>query len=663
MKQHHIFTGITFFILSLLWSQDTIPESIGKYQPDLIKSEMHRAGRWMQSAQPLTPSMHRYDVLHYQLFLDVQPDIEEIAGQVIMTAAVTDTGLTDLDLNLSDNMVVSTVSVDGNSTSFTHESNILSISITETPAVGDTIAVDVSYSGSPVGTNFGSFAFSSRNGNHHIWTLSEPYGARDWWPCKDMPTDKPESVEIIVRVPDPLVVASNGLLTEIRPNGDETTTYTWNESYPIATYLVSLAIYPYDVWEDEYISANQDTMPLIYFVYPDHYTMVQANYLKTKDMIAAFADRFGEYPFLTEKYGHAEFGWGGGMEHQTMTSLGGYSEGLIAHELAHMWWGDMITCANFHHIWLNEGFATYSEAMWWEDQYGEETFQSVMNNRKFYGGGTIYVDDTTNVGTIFDGNLSYYKASWVLHMLRHVVGDPTFFDILRAYADDPNHRYGHATTEEFRAICEAESGMDLTAFFQQWIYGEYYPRYTIGYLQDGTNLRVVIEQDTYNSFLFEMPLDLTIEGELAPPQREVVFQNSASNEYNFTLPEGMTVADVVVDPDDWVLCTVEYQELTTDGDLVPWSLSLAPVYPNPFNASTTIQYSLDRVQPVYFTITDLTGRVVWSLKREHVSAGRQQLVWNGKHNNGSSVASGVYFLQMRTANNRNVFREKMVLLK
>ena len=251
------------------------------------------------------------------------------------------------------------------------------------------------------------------------------------------------------------------------------------------------------------------------------------------------------------------------MEHQTCTSLGGWSEALIAHELAHQWWGDMITCRDFHHIWLNEGFATYSEALYWEQVDGKVRYFEDMRHNEYFGSGTIYVPDLSDVWRIFHGGLSYRKGSCVLHMLRHVVGDSTFFDILHAYYDS-QFQHGTAVTEDFQAICEAVSGMELDWFFQEWIYGEYYPIYAYHWSstkQGGDyDVTLKIEQlQTDTTGLFTMPIDVTF---LTYDDEKtfVVFDSLQIQTFELTL--NFYPLFVILDEEGWIL-----KKTVTPGDV------------------------------------------------------------------------------------------------
>jgi aminopeptidase N len=527
--------------------------------PEDIADELARAKarhyRLLMGAESsATANQDDFDVSYYLLDLDFDTSSEIVSGSVEMRAVVAGTSIDAVDLNLKDNMSVSSVmSGAGMPLGFTHASDLLSIDLDRTYSNGEMVVLTVTYSGDPSGD---AFDFGSRSGKPMIWSLSEPFGARDWWPCKDVPSDKADSVDVKFTVPAGMIAASNGLLVDSTTVSGRTT-FWWHESYPISTYLVSIAAYEYTTFSDYYAYSPADSMEIQFFVFPDHYAGVQTNYGKTADMIAAYASMFGEYPFIEEKYGHAEFLWGGGMEHQTITSLGGYGESLIAHELAHMWWGDMITCKDFHHIWVNEGFATYCEALWNGQEYGEAYYHQDMELAKYFGPGTIYVPDTSDFNRIFNSGLSYNKGSWVLHMLRHVVGDSTFFDILHAYYADPSLQYGNAGTEEFEAVCEAVSGIDLSAFFHQWIYEEYYPVYSYSWSSSENGgsytVHLTIEQLQSNT-VFEMPIDVTVTS-ASGDTTFVVSNTSAYQSYNLTLDEEPT--SVQLDKDDWILKEVE----------------------------------------------------------------------------------------------------------
>ncbi|MEQ1833282.1 MAG: M1 family metallopeptidase, partial [Candidatus Eisenbacteria bacterium] len=513
------------------------------------KAEGARRARAMASAP--TPAQLQYDVQGYDLDLTFTPLGAQVSGSVRIQATVVSGPLNTLDLDLLANMTVDQVLVGVVPTSFSRIGDVLSVNLGSSHATGQPIDVRVFYHGSPVA---GSFGFQIVNGRQLIWSLSEPFGARSWWPCKDVPEDKADTVAIRFTVPTGMTTASNGTLVQASDNGTQAVT-RWREGHPISTYLVSIASYPYTHTVDWYRPSPTDSMRIDFFNYPESVPTVSAVQSRVKDMIASHASHFGSYPFLDEKYGHAQFQFGGGMEHQTCTSIGAFAEFVVAHELGHQWWGDLVTCRDFHHIWLNEGFATYSEALWAESNGGPAAYHNDLAQNQYYGAGTVWVPNDQDAARVFDSNLSYDKGSWVLHMLRRVLGDGVFFAALAQYRS--NHAYGTATTEDFRAACEAVSGRNLAAYFQQWIYGEYFPIYHSSWSHvpaaGGYDVTLTLEQ-RQSWQLFTMPVDVRISTTAGP--RDFVVPDSLASQ-TFTLHVDALPTAVDLDPDHWILRQLE----------------------------------------------------------------------------------------------------------
>jgi len=594
-----------------------------------------------------TPNQALYDVTHYDIDIALSPSTQTLSGKVTVTARVTGPSLATLDLDLRAGMAVSQCTAAGSPTTFSRSLDVLTVNLDRAYATGETVVAQVTYSGDPSGEAFG---WSYYNTQPLIWTLSEPYGARDWWPCKDLNDDKADSVDVRVTVPDNLLVASNGRLVSDVDLGP-TRTFHWKHRYPIATYLVSVTAHPFVKFSHWYTPlAGGQPMEVAYYVVPNRLANAQTGYLPTAAMIEAFAEGWGEYPFVDEKYGHAHFVWGGGMEHQTCTSLyyNSYSPGLIAHELAHQWWGDLVTCADFQHIWLNEGFATWAEAYWREKSEGMAGYHAEMNAAAYYGAGTIFVEDPTDFGAIFNYSLSYLKASWVVHMLRGVLGDTDFFAALAAYR--AQYGFGSATTEQLRDVCEAVSGRDLDAFFQQWIYGEYYPAYAYEWWfapeGGGTRVSLRVRQTQTNAGLFSMPLQVFVDTDQGTTVH--VVENSQADElYAFTVPGNAT--GLQLDRDRWVLCTATGQAATGAPDLPAASARLDPAYPNPFNPAAWVPYELPRAGRATLAVHDAAGRRVRTLAAGELPAGPGRARWDGRDQGGRPVASGTYFARLEFA--------------
>ncbi len=496
--------------------------------------------------EPL-PAQSLYDARYYDLDLDLNPTTRILTGVVTARLEIVSGPLGSVVLDLGNNMTVSAITCAGTPVTWSHASGILTVNLDRSYLTGEEATIVVTYAGNPAG---GAWGWDTADGGPMIWTLSEAFGARTWWPCKDYPDDKADSVDIRVTVPTGLIVASNGSLRAQSDNGT-TADFWWHESHPITTYLVSLAIHPYHVYNDWYVTALGDSVEIEFYNWQSSIPDVEAVQATVKTMMGAFAEQYGEYPFPDEKYGHAEFPWGGGMEHQTVTSLGYFGSSVVAHELAHQWWGDMVTCANFHDIWLNEGFATWSEAIWLESQGGMEAYHADLRLNQYFGPGTIYVPDTSDWGRIFDSNLSYNKASWIPHMLRGMLGDALFFQALAEYRS--RFEYASATTADFQQVFEDISGLDLETFFQQWIYGEYYPIYQYEWsatpAASGYDVAVTVRQ-LQNWQLFAMPLEIVVETDQGPETFRV---DNALAEEVYVLHTAGQPSEVALDPSQWIL--------------------------------------------------------------------------------------------------------------
>jgi aminopeptidase N len=511
-----------------------------------------------------------YDVLHYDIFMRINDTTEWIYGQVGVTAEVVDMFLQVVELDLLGNMTVDSVVTDSSQLSFSHPGDILSVDLGRAFGPGEQLSFTVFYDGHPTEGGFQGFSFDTRATGKVMSSLSEPYFARSWWPCKDRMDDKADTYSIAIEVDTSFYVASNGTLDSVVQPGGNTHTYYYSVGYPMVTYLFSLAISKYTVWYDEYVyNDGADTLPLVHAVYPDWYSYSLPRYGETPNMMAIFEEAFGPYPFRDEKYGHANFEWGGGMEHQTMSSMGGSSFGfslpVVAHELAHQWWGDMITCETWTDIWLNEGWASYAEAVWTLAEQGWGAYQSYMNGMAYTGGGTIHRADTTDVWSIFHGGLSYDKASWVVHMLRGMLGDSLFFVGIDAYYNS-EHQHGSATTEDFKNVWEAASGWELDFYFDQWIYGTYRPNYNWAWLVElsdsaGYDLYIWTKQvQTSQPQVFTMPIPFVVSYSGGGNDTLKLWVDQREQILRANVPANVT--SVQLDPADWVL---KYQSVKDFG--------------------------------------------------------------------------------------------------
>lgn len=614
----------------------------------LILSEMERHRAGIASAARAAAADEHYDVTWYELRLNVSTAPNLLSGSVTIRALAAIDNLSIVRIDLSDSMTIDGIASPSGALAFSRASNMVTITLDSVYALGETFDLIVAYHGVPKSSGFGSFAFSTTSaGAPWIWSLSQPYGAKDWWPCKDQLPDKADSIDVIVTCDSTLRVGSNGLLAGVVNNGDGTSTTRWKSRHPIATYLVSIAISNYVAFSNWFHYGPGDSMEVLNYVLPAKFAQAQASLPRTVTMLEIFSDLFGLYPFAAEKYGHCDFGWGGAMEHQTMTSTGSYEESLVAHELAHQWFGNMITCGSWADLWLNEGFATYLAGIYLEGAYGPMAYDTYMTPRLQAAKsavGTLFVQDTASVANLFAGSRVYYKGAAVLHMLRRVLGDSVFFAAMRSYAGDASIRFGTASTADFRRACEETSGRNLGWFFDQWVYGERYPSYRYGWTSSPeggghrVDLRVTQTTGTANPAAFTMPVDIRIAGEGADTAI-VVTDSLAAQDFSFIVP--FAPSSVRFDPDRWILRDLDSVSRTVldagDEDPLPRAALLLGNYPNPFNPSTTIRAELHGRGLVTLRIVDVLGRTVDAPAPQTAGPGRFEMTWDA-----SGHPSGLY---------------------
>jgi aminopeptidase N len=608
----------------------------------------------MANARLAYPGDANIDILYYGLDLKLThtPNYLRGAATVFLKSVTPSLASFSLDLNSTtatsgEGLRVDSVKSGSQKLSYQFTSNKLIIKPATALANGQTIRVVVYYQGIPISTS-GSFVFGKheKTSDPAIWTLSEPYGAPDWFPCKDTPAEKVDSSDVRITAPATFVSVSNGTLASITDNPDQTKTYYWRNRHTIAHYLISIASSNYTRYDTPFTSGNR-VVPVTHYVYPEVLSSVKANLDLTPQMMKLFSNQFGVYPFSAEKYGHAQFGAGnGGMEHQTISSMeeAAFTPAVIAHELAHQWFGDKITCRNWENIWLNEGFASYAEALYAESTGGTVGYKDYMGRfltRAKNAQGSIYVQDISSFNNIFNSSRSYAKGATVLHMLRGIVGDSTFINTLRAYSAS-KFGYQTAVTEDFQGIAEQVSGKKLGYFFQQWIYGAGYPTYQVSITGSNqanqVSVRLVQRNTTASSpSSFTMPVQLTIRS--ATGDTTVTVFNDRADQ-TFSLPSKGTATSVVIDPNNWILKGTEAPTVVTA--IEPTAITLN-VYPNPSSESVSVDFATPSAGTLSLGLTNLLGQRVRSLTEPQLSAGDHSRSLNLR-----GLSAGRYILSIET---------------
>jgi aminopeptidase N len=547
------------------------------------------------------PNTQNYDLTYGKLEFTVNPSSNNINGKVTLTfKALSDMNTVTFDL--TNQLTVSSVKKELSNLSFVQNTNNeLVITLPSVLTTGNSETVEINYSGAPA-TDQGAFTIGSHGSPSKpvLYTLSEPYGARDWWPCKQDLTDKIDSIDVYITAPSQYLSVSNGLEISRNISGLNATSH-FKHSYPIPAYLVAIAVTNYTKKNTGTAGTNV-IFPIIDYIYPESDTPFNATNLgRTAPIINFFESKIGPYPYNREKYGHTQWGWGGGMEHATNSFMVNYGRELLSHELAHQWFGDKITCGTWKDIWLNEGLTEYMSGCVIENFDGETSFVNwkagKINNITSVPTGNLYLYDSqlTNVNRIFSGRITYNKGSMVANMLRYVMGDANYFQALQNYLSDPNLAYSYAITSQFQSHLEAVYGSSLQEFFNDWIYKEGYPSYQItAYNSAANEAKVRIEQTQsitdplqvgYVDY-FEMPVPVRLtlnDGSHLDVRLDNTFNGQL---YTVSLPVGKTITGILFDPKNDIIS----KDNTATLGIIDFELSKSTnLYPNPSNERITVQ--------------------------------------------------------------------------
>jgi len=553
---------------------------------------------WMSAArlQRANRGSDTYDIHYYVIDLELSNASTALGGKVRFDARVISAEMDTFWFELNDNTTIDSIRINGQRMlAFSRLNHVVRVPLPATLPTQANVSLEVWYSATPVSSGFFSGVNNAQSptwGAQVTWTLSEPFGAIDWLPCKQDLWDKIDSVDFFGTTDNPNKVASNGILTQVLPVGGNKTRFHWRTRLPQAFYLIAFSVTDYV----EYLTYAHpaalapDSVMVQHWVYnrtnSNNQTTLnfwRQNMDATDEMIERFSVIWGLYPFWEEKYGHMMAPLGGGMEHQTMSTMGSFGQDLTSHELAHQWFGDLVTCASWSDIWINEGFASYGEYLYRELAFGRANADSWMANTQNSGRqptGSVYVPAGSGVNRIFSSNLTYKKAAAVIHMLRWEIGnDSLFFASLRHFLSLKANSV--STTDEFRSVVEAFTQIPLTSFVQEWIYGEGFPSYTIRWNQIDSTFYVWPDQTTTSIttpfFSTTLPILVTLGG---TTQILRVDPSVGISRFNVG-PSPVTAVDL--DPGNLLLKgTSTVQRLNTLGTSVETTEATGlTVYPNP----------------------------------------------------------------------------------
>ncbi len=614
--------------IDTVWTTDRIAAMEAKrWKPDLSKSNTSFNGE-------------DYDWKYAECYWTINPQVKYITGRVIETIDITQPTDT-VFFDFSSDLQVNSVSSDGVPLEYFF-SDDFSLALVFPEVLPEGLKkIEIQYEGVPVNHSILAFNQGFHGMEPVLYTLSEPYGARDWWPCKQTLNDKLDSVFVEITVPEGIKAGSNGKLEYSQVNDDGTVSFGWKHRFPIPAYLVSIAATNYTAISQEVI-VGAHPIEILNYVYPESLTLSQEQLGVTPDLISLFSEYFGIYPYWQEKYGHCQAALPGGMEHTTMSSMAGFYYSLVAHELAHQWFGDKVTCGSWEDIWLNEGFATFLTGLSYQYLQDDGVFMDwklgLQQSVKSQPGGSVFVNDTTSRDRIFDGRLSYNKGAYLLIMLRGILGDDLFFQACRAYLNDPDLAFGYVRTADFKAHLEAVSGKDFTEFFDDWYYGEGFPTYDVSWSITDGGVVIALSQTTSDPSVsfYKMPISIELIGD--SQDKTVRLDNTFSGQ-RFFVASSFNVREIRFDPNMDVLANSSVKfDSNTD-----YNLNDIAVSPNPSNDVINVSVLNPAFAAKSADIIDAQGKLVQTITPQA-----------GFHDSMrfdiSALENGVYILRLSNGN-------------
>lgn len=600
------------------------------------------------------PRLFHYDVRFYWLDINLTNNSLNISGNTKIYLNLLPEYSNQLVFDFKNDMTVDSVKINNNIVSFNHANDLIVIDYTHQDNFNDdyNVVAQIFYHGTPSDGLFYRMNWYSVGIYEFVYSLTEPYSAKYWFPCKQVVSDKADSSYVYVTLPQNLKVGSNGLLKAEYNIGGGLKRMEWESSYPIAYYLISVAVGKYQDYSFNVYVPSYDTNIFVQNYIPDNSQYLSSNQWninRTSEMLIMLSEKWGLYPHAAEKYGHCIVPLNGGMEHQTMTTLGNFDFRLVIHELSHSWFGDFVTCANWQDIWINEGFASYGEYLGEEfiqpEGYEDGWLEECQNLAKQRPQGSVYVpfSSLNDVGRIFDYRLTYRKGACLVHMIRYIINDDdVFFGALREFLQI--YANSNATGEDLKNVLQNYTGIDFNDFFTQWYYGEGYPLYQVNWGQGGNSLFINMSQSTTAEVtpLFTIPIDFKIVYE--DNSFEVIRKPVDNNLMNYVIPLSKNVVDVIPNPRNAILADFTVAQNT---DLFVTNRNKLLIYPNPANEILNLKFSDEDANTV--EIYNGNGQIA---KRETSEFNTINI---------SDLEQGIYFVKVYFGN--SVVTKKLTVIK